>query len=153
MTRNTEVSHEQQPKLRKRSLAFSTRMQAPRSPQHRGGPLAPQAGGSLPLSVVMGPQRARTTISFQPREGLSNGSSQRPTLTVFAHEPGSRVHKDLFPVYQLPNGQLGFMYYNAGRVQVRTGCPCLCMPAASYGWSTLCRGYLLTCCCSAACRP
>lgn len=81
----------------------------------------------------MGPQRARTTISFQPREGLSSGSSQRPTLTVFAHEPGSRVHKDLFPVYQLPNGQLGFMYYNAGRVQVRTGCPHLCMPTAPYG--------------------
>lgn len=93
-------------------------MQQSGSPQRLGGISAQQGGGAVPLSVVMGPQRARTTISFQPREGLSNSSSQRPTLTVFAHEPGSRVHKDLFPVYRMPNGQLAFMYYTAGRVQV-----------------------------------
>lgn len=93
-------------------------LQGTKSPTRMDGLLAPQGGGALPLSVVMGPQRARTTISFQPRDVLSSGASQRPKLTVFAHEPGSRVHKDLFPVYQMPNGQMAFMYYNAGRVQV-----------------------------------
>lgn len=97
-------------------------MQQAGTPRRLGDISAQQGGGALPLSVVMGPRRPRTTISFQPREGLSNASSQRPTLTVFAHEPGSRVHKDLFPVYRMPNGQLAFMYYTAGRVQVLSPC-------------------------------
>eukprot|EP00892_Ulva_mutabilis_P009697 jgi/Ulvmu1/709/UM010_0081.1 len=103
--------------------------EAPRSPTRPGALLAPPGGGALPLSVVLGPQRARTTVSFQSRDSISTGVQQRPTLTVFAHEPGSRVHRDLFPVYQMPNGQMAFMYYNAGRVQSEQEVPAPSPPA------------------------
>lgn len=75
--------------------------------------------GSTPLDVVISPQRGSTTMSFNPKDTLTDNNN-KPSLTLFAHEPGSRIHKGLFPTYQMPNGQLAFFYYNPGGLQVCT---------------------------------
>jgi hypothetical protein len=73
--------------------------------------------GSIPLKVAMSPQNVRTVISFAGKlTPLSN--SQKPSLSIFGHEPGSRVYEGLFPKFQLPNGKEAFFYFAAGSLQV-----------------------------------
>ncbi len=85
------------------------RQQAEEERLAKGGKLS----SPVPLKVVLGPQRPRQVISFADRI-ISNDDPSRPTLTIFEHIDGSRVCKDMFPSYQLPNGKQAYMYYNGG---------------------------------------
>jgi hypothetical protein len=78
--------------------------------------------GSVPLTVAMSPQNARTVMSFAGKLSYLS-DPQKPSLSIFSHEPGSRVYEGLFPKFQLPNGKEAFFYYAAGSLQV-CGSPC-----------------------------
>jgi hypothetical protein len=74
-------------------------------------PGTPEA--TVPLKMVMAPQRARTVITFDERlQGPNDGS--RAGVTMFEHVEGARVGEGLFEAYSLPNGKKAFMYYTAG---------------------------------------
>lgn len=88
------------------------------SPQDQEAAQAAGMGASakaLPLKIALGPTRPRQVISFEDRI-LVNDDVTRPMLTVFEHVEGSRVCKDMFPAYQLPNGKMAYMYYNGGQL-------------------------------------
>jgi hypothetical protein len=59
-------------------------------------------------------------MSFAGKLSLLS-DSQKPSLAIFGHEPGSCVYEGLFPKFQLPNGKEAFFYYASGSLQVLGG--------------------------------
>eukprot|EP00191_Tetraselmis_sp_GSL018_P024515 CAMPEP_0177627972 /NCGR_PEP_ID=MMETSP0419_2-20121207/31498_1 /TAXON_ID=582737 /ORGANISM="Tetraselmis sp., Strain GSL018" /LENGTH=1910 /DNA_ID=CAMNT_0019129181 /DNA_START=17 /DNA_END=5750 /DNA_ORIENTATION=+ len=68
---------------------------------------------SVPLTVVLAPNRERTVISFENRVSFENDAA-RARLAVFEAIDGSKVYNGLFPAYQLPNGKRAHFYFQGG---------------------------------------
>jgi hypothetical protein len=72
----------------------------------------------LLLRVQMGPHRSRNNISFKKKDlrtgGQDSDAGSAPKLVMFEHFQGSRVYRDLFPEFHLPNGKTTHYYYTMG---------------------------------------
>ena len=78
------------------------------------------------LNVQMHPKGERTLIQFDA--GLKDSRAPvgaRPRLTVFKHEPGALVYREIMEPYTMPCGKEAFFYYDSGQtldeVPVRLG--------------------------------
>lgn len=81
--------------------------------------MAASSTDDMPLKVVLEPERGRTTIQFDERARMMNyfdpiKQQRLPKLYVFEHQPGSKVHENLFPAYRLPNGKMAYYYFKDG---------------------------------------
>ncbi|KAK9816567.1 hypothetical protein WJX72_002063 [[Myrmecia] bisecta] len=84
--------------------------------EHEHNPAQQGRDKAVGLKIVMAPQRARTTITFNERAIAHGDDVTIPHLTVFQHVPGARVYQELFQDYVLPNGTKAYYYYDAGQL-------------------------------------